>query len=173
MQGTCKEEIIKIAVLIIGAWIAEHLGRCFVDKWLRCRLNFKSVFFPSSITSGKGDDLYVKKKWEKAISTKTSATGGKLLGSLERFAFVSAFCFFEKDSYLLIGGWLAFKIAAKWEAWGHIHKFPEKFTSDPDILEELQARNEIGSITLSRFLIGTLGNILVGYFGFYLAETWS
>jgi hypothetical protein len=70
-----------------------------------------------------------------------------------------------------IGGWLAFKIAAKWEVWKNIHKFPDKFTDDPsNILDELRARNEIGSITLSRFLIGTLGNILVGFFSFFLAN---
>jgi hypothetical protein len=115
-------------------------------------------------------DEIQKKKWQDALSTDTSQKGGQWLRMAEQIAFVAAFSFFRKDVPLLIGGWLAFKIAAKWEAWGNIHKFPDKFTECPDRLEELRARNEVGSITLTRFLLGTLGNILVSTFGYFCAK---
>jgi hypothetical protein len=63
-----------------------------------------------------------------------------------------------------IGGWLAFKVAAKWATWQHITKMTDVF-GPGDPLEKVKTRDIIGSFILSRFLIGTLYNILCGVVG--------
>ena len=167
MQGIADKEMISIVSFLIGIFIAERISRRIVPEPLLKKLDIRTIEPPSNIN---GLD---KKVWEDAISTDKSKMGGEWVGLIERITYVAIFSFFRKDSYLLIGGWLAFKIAAKWEARGNIHKFPDRFTDShnaSDILAEVRARNELASMTLSRFLIGTLGNILAAFFGHFLAK---
>lgn len=64
------------------------------------------------------------------------------------------------DKYEIIGGWLAFKVAAKWEVWKNIVQVPDSLGKSP--IEYLKARSALGSYILTRFLVGTLANVLVG-----------
>ena len=65
-------------------------------------------------------------------------------------------------SSLLVG--LAFKVASKWNAWTNIIAVPKELPGlDP--LEYLAARRKWGSRVLVTFLVGTLANVLAGYFG--------
>jgi hypothetical protein len=162
MHGITEREILNFISFLIGIYIADKHGGPIVDAWVNS-LDLRAVRPPSNLASREPE-------WRDALMTEGSGNGGALLGRLERLAFVGAYPLLGRNSHLLIGGWLAFKIAAKWEAWKNIPQFPDKFTDPPNTLDELRARNEIGSITLSRFLIGTLGNILVGYFSFFLAK---
>jgi hypothetical protein len=91
------------------------------------------------------------KAWEPA----QKAGGGSDLGLLERLLFFAAVW---QDSHVIAGAWLAFKVAAKWAAWQHIAKLPVTF-KDEDDRKYLNARFQLSSNLLGRFLNGTLYNI--------------
>jgi hypothetical protein len=92
-------------------------------------------------------------------------TGGKWLGLLECLLFFASFWLRE---YLIAGGWLTFKLGAKWAAWQHVIKMPETMSQD-DSKKDLRVRNAIGSIQLARFLNGTLFNAFCGMVGAVIA----
>lgn len=99
---------------------------------------------------------------------------GSTIGFLERFLFLGAFWV---GAYPVIVAWLGFKVAAKWESWSHVVQVPT--TLDPvRPIVWLQARMRFGSWLLSRFLVGTLMNILIagiaGYLGHrsFVVITW-
>ncbi|MDH3280932.1 MAG: hypothetical protein OEQ18_07360 [Gammaproteobacteria bacterium] len=86
---------------------------------------------------------------------------GDWLGFLERLL---SFATFAVAEYVILGGWLAFKLAAKWEAWKNIGQVAPSVESIPTLIW-YQARSAHSSWLLSRFLIGTLANILIGLVG--------
>jgi len=65
---------------------------------------------------------------------------------------------------IFIGGWLVFKVAAKWENWAHVVRLPELKTLDLNSTE-FENRARFGSWLHSRFVIGVLLNILVSIIG--------
>lgn len=71
----------------------------------------------------------------------------------------------------IIGVWLAFKVASKWEAWQNIIKIPEDFhkyqntNRTTNLLDQFKARNIIASYTLQRWLLGTIGNVAIAILG--------
>jgi len=69
---------------------------------------------------------------------------------------------------ILIGGWLTFKLASKWQTWNAIMKIPETMDG-VNLIQYIGAKNHIAWFTLQRWLLGTLANILAGFFGFVLA----
>lgn len=91
-----------------------------------------------------------------------NTTGGAWIGRVELILFFAAFWFKEP---LMIGGWLAFKVASTWATWQHLIRVP---VSLPDVspLDYLKARKVWGSLTLTRYLVGTGVNIIVGLLGF-------
>lgn len=77
----------------------------------------------------------------------------KWLGVTERLiAFAAAWL----ENYLIIGGWLTFKIAAKWENWKNIIRLSSEDVPSPKV------RRYLGGYVYTRFLIGTGLNIIVG-----------
>jgi hypothetical protein len=44
-----------------------------------------------------------------------------VIGFFERILFFAGFCL---EQYTIIGGWLVFKLGAKWEVWKNIIAFP-------------------------------------------------
>ena len=96
-----------------------------------------------------------KEDWESFVAPKGRVEAGKWLGVLER---ILAFFSFYVDAYGVIGGWLAFKLGSKWQVWASVIKMPEK-----DEFSYLRARQRWGSWLHTRFLIGTLCNVLVGF----------
>jgi hypothetical protein len=94
------------------------------------------------------------------------SSGGSWIGAAERaITLVSV----SLDQSGLIGGWLAFKVAAKWEAWSNIVKVPVELTPLTPIAW-YKARNAIGTWVLTRFLLGTASNVLFGYFAWYVGK---
>ena len=87
--------------------------------------------------------------------------GGRLLGVLEQTLF---FASLWVEAYTLIGVWLAFKVASKWQAWQTVVRVPEDFGGN-DPPERLRVRHAWGSRLASRFLIGSLYNILCAFGG--------
>ena len=90
-----------------------------------------------------------------------------VIGFLEAtFFFVS----FYSNMFALIGGWLTFKLASKWQTWNAIVKIPEKLDDKSvDQIQYIGAKNQIAWFTLQRWLLGTLGNIVAGLFGVILS----
>ena len=92
--------------------------------------------------------------------------GGPDLGILERLLFFAAFWM---NAHVVAGGWLAFKVAAKWAAWQHIVKLPETL-KDEDDRRFMHARLQLSSNLLGRFLNGTLYNIFCASVGWVVAK---
>lgn len=91
---------------------------------------------------------------------------GKGIGYLERLLILLAFWIGEHE---LVVAWFAFKVAAKWEAWTNIVQVPAALDSIPP-LAWVQGRLQLGSWILSRFLVGTLINVLIAAVAAYLGR---
>lgn len=94
------------------------------------------------------------------------ASAGGWLGFFERLISLAAFWM---EAYVIIAGWLAFKVASKWEIWRNVIQVPSKLDEVPD-LTYLRARNAWGSWIFTRFLIGTLMNVLIGLGATYVGQ---
>jgi hypothetical protein len=104
--------------------------------------------------------------------------GGKQLGILERLLFFASAWL---DAYVIAGGWLTFKAAAKWASWQHITKIPETLNQEhirgpqitylwADDRKYMDARRRLSSRLLGRFLNGTLYNIFCAGVGWVCAK---
>lgn len=96
--------------------------------------------------------------WRSFVRPKGREEAGKWLGVLER---VLAFVSFYSGLHSVIGGWLALKVASKWQVWATVIKMPDKLENAKD-LSYLRARQRWGSWLHMRLLIGTAANVLVG-----------
>jgi len=99
-----------------------------------------------------------RQQWEELMQ---GDEGGRVLGYLERLIFFGAFL---AGAPLLVGVWLAFKVASKWEAWTNIIAVPKELQGI-DTLDFLIARRRWGQHVLMTFLIGTAFNVLVAMIG--------
>jgi hypothetical protein len=88
--------------------------------------------------------------------------GGTLIGMFERVLFFGALL--SPSGGFVVGGWLAFKVASKWEVWTNTYKIPDKFPG-ATITESLVARTRWGSRTYQRFLLGTGANLISALLG--------
>ena len=71
-------------------------------------------------------------RWENAFSTPEGVQPvNRIIGFLEVVFYFMAFYIGKAE---LIAGWLAFKVASKWQAWATILKVPEKIGVDDQIL---------------------------------------
>ena len=86
---------------------------------------------------------------------------GRPIGLLETTVYMLSII---SGNPVFIGGWLVFKVAAKWENWAHVVRLPELSTMDLNSAE-FEHRAKFASWLHSRFLIGVLLNILVGIIG--------
>jgi uncharacterized membrane protein YeaQ/YmgE (transglycosylase-associated protein family) len=96
-----------------------------------------------------------------AITKRSGA--GEWIGFFER---ILSFISFTVSEYAIFGGWLAFKLAAKWEVWKNIVQVPSNLEGISPLVW-YQVRKAFGSWILSRFLLGTLMNALIGAIGAY------
>ena len=89
-----------------------------------------------------------------------------MLGVLERLIILISLA---SQTPLVIGAWLAFKVAARWEVWRNLVQVPSKFGAR-ERLSDLVARRKWGAIMYMRFLLGTASNVLLGAIAYGL--TW-
>ena len=115
---------------------------------------------PLATPAGVPDEL-----WEALRHSGTEAQG-KWLGMLERT--ISAVAGWT-HAYELAAGWLAFKVASKWEVWSNVLRLPESFPG-VEPLPWLRARRQWGANLLMRFLTGTISNVLLGFAAAYLGK---
>jgi hypothetical protein len=113
-------------------------------------------------------DLTVPSGIDKALWNKlTGESGvGSWIGFFERLLLLAGFWI---PVYTIIGGWLAFKLAAKWEVWKDIHQVPATLKGTPEF-EYFVARHQLGSLMFTRFLMGTLANILITLVSSYVGK---
>jgi len=96
--------------------------------------------------------------------------GGAAIGWLERFMFFGAFV--TEAAPLVIGSWLAFKVASKWKAWTDITTAPKQVEGISE-LDLAIGRRRWASHVLTTFLVGTAYNILAGMAGAAAARSFS
>src|SRR5262249_32475194 len=120
---------------------------------------FSGLFLRRSVS------LSLPKEFEH-FSDSLARGGGPQTGFLERVLFFAAF--WAKEP-LLIAAWLAFKVASKWAAWQHIVKIPEavKYATEQDYLRH---KSILSSHLLSRFLNGTLYNVICAMIGWTVGK---
>lgn len=109
------------------------------------------------------DEGISAKLWD-AWFPKGSGRAGEILGHLERIVFFIAAWL---NAYEILG-WFALKVASKWEVWTNV-KRPAQFEGSSE-LDSFRSRNIIGTILLGRFLIGTIGNLIIGFAATYLGK---
>lgn len=87
--------------------------------------------------------------------------GGELIGAIERVLFFLALIL---TTPIVIGFWLAFKMASKWAEWQHI----VQVNKEENI--ELTQRREMGNYVFTRFIVGTGVNLIFAmlFSGLYL-----
>jgi energy-converting hydrogenase Eha subunit A len=149
--------VVELLEIVVGILVALIMGP--VVGWV-----LKLAHLKLEKPDGIGEEI-----WE-ALQPKGIEHAGKWLASLERLvALASAWT----GHYELVAGWLAFKVASKWEVWTNVLKVPESL---PDIapLQYLRVRRVWGSMMLMRFLVGTLSNVLLGVLAAYIGQhTWE
>lgn len=89
------------------------------------------------------------------------------LGTLEIIFYYIAINF---DQFPLMIAWLSFKVASKWNTWSTIAKIPDHL-QDINGFDYLEAKNLVATITLQRWLLGNILNI-VGAFASILLSIW-
>lgn len=87
--------------------------------------------------------------------------GGAAMGFFERLYF---FVVLAAGAPVLVGVWLAFKVASKWDAWSNIYRLPDKI-EEADGLEWFLIRRSFGAKVYQRFAIGTAVNFLAAAIG--------
>lgn len=102
------------------------------------------------------DHIRPEKSWKEDV-----LAAGRPIGLLETIIYMFALI---SGNPAFIGGWLVFKVAAKWENWAHVVRLPELTTLDLNS-PEFENRAKFASWLHSRFLIGVLLNIIVSVIG--------
>jgi hypothetical protein len=137
---------------MVGVAVTITLG-FGVSRFLDC-----AVSKPKRPESIKEDD------WDMIFERYDS---GNSIGFLERLLSLTAFW---REAYtIIIGAWLAFKVIAKWETWKNIIQVPGDIKGYAPLVF-FRARKAFGSWLLTRYLVGTLVNIIIGATGAYVGK---
>jgi hypothetical protein len=102
-----------------------------------------------------------EKLWKKLVRI-PGKRGGLWIGVTERLIFFVALW---ASAPILVGAWLAFKVASKWEAWTNLSRVPSKLDDAESDLEYFLARTRWSSRTMQRFLVGTGLNLIAAIIG--------
>ena len=142
--------------VIIGFLVTVALGRG--AKWIRNRAaGAICLELPPSV------DERTRLKWKELTS---GNEGGAVIGQIERSMFFVAILM---DAPIVVGGWLAFKVASKWQAWTTSNAALSEF-KEIDSLDAAIGRRRWSSHVLTTFLVGTGYNICAGLVGAAVAR---
>ena len=140
--------LLKIA---IGGIALMLIVRPVVGAIIQRLAPWKNVIAPEGVPP---------EKWKDVLAGDPPAI--KWLGGLECLLAYGAYLGFGQQAALVVGGWLAFKVASKWESWHNISQIPQSLEGVSQI-DYLRARRQWASTLYSRFLVGTLLNIMSGF----------
>jgi hypothetical protein len=135
-------DLAEFLIAVVVAWLCGFGVTCAVD-----RASPQYPEAPNGIEPAK---------WIEIANPKRA--GGKI-GTVERLLILAAFWAGEPT---LIGAWLVFKIAAKWETWRNIIQVPATL-GEPSEVDGLIVRRALGNHIMARFLVGALANIFAGF----------
>jgi hypothetical protein len=93
-------------------------------------------------------------------------TGGKWIGRFEVTMFFAA-CWFQ--AWLLITGWLVFKLGFYWQS-TNFAAFPAE-PPDADQMDYMIAKRYLGTHHVATALIGTAANIVAALIGYAIAKS--
>lgn len=100
---------------------------------------------------------FAEKDWEDLIGQGDKRSAGNWIGLFERILFLIGL---QLNLSGLIFAWMAFKVAAKWNAWNTIIKLDEELPKINEI-EYLKARRNWGTYAYQREALGTIMNLLI------------
>ena len=174
-QQTCKNigEVLmgkngyEIAIGLLFSWI---IAICLGDLFVKNLIKYLQEKAEDNFNTSKDKYPTLQDKWIYCVSDTGLGEYNAWLGALEATFFYICLLFNKPEG---IGVWLVFKVAAKWESWTNIVKFPEKLEGANDF-EYLELRNNLATSVLQRFLIGTILNILIAFIGvamFFMVRT--
>lgn len=150
------EESLKALCVVLGAALLMALGGLITRRLLRWVAPWTDLTPPRSVTP---------EEWQRVVINKESMAPAAI-GRLESLlVYLVVLAANHEAAGLVIGGWLAFKVASKWEIWSNVVKVPDAPFEEPSSglqLDYLRARREWGFRLYDRFLLGTLLNILQG-----------
>ena len=141
--------------VVAGAVVVLAASRGLVGRTLTRLAPWNAVRPPAGVSV---------EDWQSAIAG-TGAGAASWLGALESLLAYLAFVAFQENAASIIGGWLAFKVASKWESWQNVVRVPDSLDGVGNQLDFLRARRQWGSVLYTRFLIGTLLNVFMGVIG--------
>ena len=92
--------------------------------------------------------------------------GGQAIGILETILLYTALCVFRGQAAgIVIAGYLAFKVACKWEVWSHVYRLSESSVKDSAEEQDWRIfRSKLGHSLFTRFVAGTIINLLIAIF---------
>ena len=135
--GVFQVTLATAIVIFAGALVSHFAVKCSLSTAKR----------PS-------DDLVGSKK---SPHVEIFLSTGAWIGYIERLIF---FMGFWLDKYEIIGGWLAFKVASKWEVWGNVVRVAD-VKKDESSACDLKVRKDWGTWLFTRFIVGTASNVLI------------
>ena len=92
--------------------------------------------------------------------------GGQAIGVLETILLYTALCVFRGQAAgIVIAGYLAFKVACKWEVWSHVYRLSESSVKDSAEEQDWKIfRSKLGHSLFTRFVAGTIISLLIAIF---------
>jgi hypothetical protein len=170
-QTSCKigwselrgQAMVDHVFAVIGFLLTMALGGCvkpFIE-WLRK----KEITVPPI-----SDDptAPAQRAWKELIDRRDE--GGKWIGRLERIIFFVALYLGRESAVPAIGLWLAFKVAAKWEAWNHMGYVPDASDVNVDPLKYALARRIWAAQGYATFVMGTGASLIIAAIGAAVAR---
>lgn len=138
-----------------------------IDGWLLVRplldLIEDEIRGVAIITPFDPTDTDSVRKWE-ALTRRGG--GGRWIGFFERMLF---FASAYMGAWVIAGGWLAFKLASKWESWKVVGETAGSGLGRSP-MDFILARRQWATLGYVSFLVGTLANGLIAYLGVLIAK---
>jgi len=147
----------RIVLAVVGALVTMLLGLCVPRILTRLR---DEIEIPSISRAAE-----VEQKWKQLHEHPRA--GGTWVGHLERLLMYGLLFLEPKDAAAAIGIWVAFKLAAKWEAWNNIARVPEQLDEhhSVDKLDYAIGRRKWAAQSYATFVVGTGANFIAAGFG--------
>ena len=148
------------------SYIVALIGTLFIQVMTVGRV-IKNAVPTSAITAAAPDGQ--EEFWLNLITKDPSA--GAAIGMVETWLLFSILCYGGDAAGVMVAAYFAFKVASKWEVWSHVYRVPESLKDveeGPKDLDYLLLRTRWGAYLFSRFVIGTVLNLLIALFGAWL-----
>jgi hypothetical protein len=155
-----RNKLLNTLLNFLSGLITTYLLGCLVGTIVKKTKALIPSSPPKESLKDKWENL-TKDSSEMFTDEKKRININEVLGLFERLVFFIAFWL---GRFEIVGGWLAFKVASKWEVWSNIVAFPKNL-KDVDDLDYLIARRRLGAQIFTTFLVGTLANAIAAFIG--------